>query len=85
MCAPMNTYYSTVFVGDTSVVLRHGEHGEITLGGLAYDVWVKAWKEAAGCGGDAWPGDGLQYDVVAKNLAALVAGLPIPLSSPVAD
>ena len=86
-CASMNTFYSIVFIGDTSVVLRHGERGEITLGGVPYDVRVKAWKEnlivplPASCGGDAWAGDGLQYDVMAKNLADLVAGLPIPLSS----
>jgi hypothetical protein len=76
-CAPMDTYYSTVFVGDTSVVLRNGERGEITLGGVAYDVWVKAWDEAVGCLGDAWARDGFKYDVRAKNLADLVAGLPI--------
>ncbi len=87
MCASMNTYYAIVFMGDTSVVLRDGERGEITLGGVAYDVRVKAWQEnlivplPSACGGDAWAGDGLQYDVIAKNLADLVAGLPVPLSS----
>ena len=73
-CASMNTSYSIAFIGDTSVVLRDGERGEITLGGVAYDVRVKAWTEnpilpmPASCGGDAWAGDGLQYDVMAKNL-----------------
>jgi hypothetical protein len=76
-CAPMNTYYSTVFVGDTLVVLRNGERGEIKLAGVAYDVWVKAWEEAFGCLGDAWAGDGFKYDIRAKNLADLIAGLAL--------
>jgi hypothetical protein len=77
-CASMNTSYAVVFVADTSVTLRDGERGQITLGGSAYDVWVKAWRETPICPGDAWAGDGVQYDVIATNLAALIAGLPIP-------
>lgn len=83
-CVAMETNYALTFVGDTPVVVRDGESAEIVLGGAAYDVRVSAWRQTLhspfpdGCVGDGIPRvDGLKFDIKARNLAELVAGLPV--------
>ena len=83
-CVSMEAHYALAFIADTPVVVRDGEPAEIMLGGVTYDVRVSAWRQILhspipdGCVGDgiSWP-DGFEFDVQAKNLADLVAGLTV--------
>jgi len=75
------TYSEVTINGDSPVVVRDGAVGEAALGGVRYDVRMKAQvpHEATGqsrCA-DYFPFSGVSLDVRAKDLAALAAGLTV--------